>query len=1019
MKKLLTMFLVVLLTSSTHGIFFTAIIDVSAEQGETWPNMDLNGDRKINIYDAVEYMRLHYVGYDHISDTYQWSFADPFDSAMANRIIQDALSVEGIRNKYKDATVANIVGKGIGLKDLNGVVHPINTIKDAAAWVIEMMMKDKSYIMSLLHGPLEWIVNHYPEILSPSEATMFSSDLADYMVQTGEEWLKKLSTTEWEVAKNWKFDTSLSDKLSVYAKRIKLVFKLGTLVDASIKHVLVLWEILNSDTILEMVKTHEYEVEIIKWSVDVAGRFITDALSEVVAAKGAVLLMVGAGLATANPAIAVGVGIAGYIFIKTTVSEMLEAMINWVEDAVTTRSEVLWHINPLFKYINLKLTGDPRRPIRPMKVKIISIADKDGDYIIPWGDGKPGEDVEVSVQNTGVQDINLRVTPTVIPTNWQIDDKQWDLDNYIEFSLKVGEKKSATFHVTSYTKEYNLWDPLHLDGYKIHPGENPGVFYFKFEHDEHLEWWDIGDWFPGGLVRLFDADVSAKFFNYVDFEVVAVAGKLEYERGEIASITVTVKNCRQARTHFSIAIIIRDPHGEWEKYRDQITVVPKDGTLDSGESSDFAASWLVPSDALVGEYQIGVVLWEKLPHVCRFFIDNLEWQQIFSVYQMYIIYPTTSQPADAGDYESPQRINAFVAGLPRYLWVRAFLGINNAPTFVATVGGRKALDVSITSKFGGFGLSILPPSQNDEGLYDLTISAVFGDVSTSATQLKAVKYAKALPTEPILKGLAWLRTSQYSDGSWRNSVGVTALCTLAFLNAGYDETDTTVSKAINYILSNVKPDGSIYITHPTYETSLAMLPLIATRNDAYKTVIENAKNWLVNSQWDEDCLWGSVTKDNWYYGGFGYGWANRPDLSNTQFALLALDAAGLPKNDPLWKKVQVFLHRCQNVNFSIALNIDGEEYKVQPFNHQGGYDGGFIYHPGTSLAGGQKSYGSMTGAGIWGLLLSGVKMDDKRVQAALDWVRNHYTWDGNPGMPDPTSFQYYYYLSMAKALTMT
>jgi hypothetical protein len=98
------------------------------------------------------------------------------------------------------------------------------------------------------------------------------------------------------------------------------------------------------------------------------------------------------------------------------------------------------------------------------------------------------------------------------------------------------------------------------------------------------------------------------------------------------------------------------------------------------------------------------------------------------------------------------------------------------------------------------------------------------------------------------------------------------------------------------------------------------------------------------------------------------------------------------------------------------LNIDGAEYTVQPYNYYGGYDGGFMYYPGVSLAGGQTSYGSMTGAGIWGLLLSGVPKTDPRVVAAINWVKNHYTWDTNPGLGD--SWLYYYYLSMSKALTM-
>lgn len=1002
MKRLLTIFLVAVIIGSTFSALSSTIHCsvrmLNAEADEAWPGTDVNSDGNIDVYDAVEYMRLHYVGYDAISDTYQWSFTDPYDSAMANRVIQDSLSVQGIRNQYKDATVANIVGKAIGLKDLDGVVHPIANVQDAASWVIGMIMRDKTYIMSILHGPLEWIVNNHPEILSVDEASLFSSDLADYMLQIGEEWLQKLSITEWNVARKLQFDSSLSDKLSVYAGRIKLVFQLGAIVDASIKHVLIMWEIMKSDAIMAMVKTHEYGVQICKWIVEVVGKFIADALSDAVAAKAAAMLMVGAGLATANPAIAVGVGVVGYFVISATVSDLLEATFNWVEDMATTRIEVLRRLNPLYKYINLKFTNDANRPIRPMKVKI-TIADKDGDYIIPWGDGKPGEDVEILVQNTGVYDINFRVTPSVIPTDWQIDDKDW-LRDYIEFPLKVGETKSAVFLVTSYTREFDLWGWQ----YVVHQGANPGVFKFKCEHDERLDWWDVGDW---GNVNLFDTDPAQTFYNYVDFEVAAASSKYKYISGETSTIEVNVKSNRVFTTSFLIEVSLRDPNGAWRKYEDKIEVVPGEATLNLGASASFTVTWVVPSDALVGDYQIAVDLLTTGPfHLL--YLDNLEWQTVFSVYQMRIVSPTTSDPADAGDNQAPQQITAFVSGLPSMVWIRAFLGIGDAPTFAATVGGKTAQEVSITWKFAGWGLSIIPPAQDYGGLYDLTIAVTFDDVSTFASQAKAVKYGGALPTEPMQKGLAWLSTQQYGDGSWLDNVGVTGLCTLAFLNAGYDETDATVSKAINYIHSKVHSDGSIYTSYSVYETSIAILPLVATHNEGYALIIENAKNWLVGAQQDEDF---GYTPINPQYGGWTY-WSTKgdPDLSNTQFALMALDAANLPKTDPTWSKAITFTQRCQN---RPASNDQAWAHNTAQPSYN---DGGFIYRPwGWSLAGGTLSYGSMTGAGIWGLLLSGVPKTDEKVMAALDWVTNHYTWDNNPVYG---SRPYYYYLSMSKALTM-
>jgi squalene-hopene/tetraprenyl-beta-curcumene cyclase len=502
-----------------------------------------------------------------------------------------------------------------------------------------------------------------------------------------------------------------------------------------------------------------------------------------------------------------------------------------------------------------------------------------------------------------------------------------------------------------------------------------------------------------------------------DLYITFKPGEFWYKTGETTTTSVQVKNLRSTKITIWLGANFRDPKGEISKYKPQIFINPSYATIDRGQTANFTVTWTPPSDVPVGQYQIALDCWKDSIFTQKY-IDNIEWANVFYIYKLNVLTPTTSNPALAGNPTSPNDIIVSVEWIPQTL-LDPFA--NNKPAFSVEIGqqlGRVESVDSLMSYLGIYTLRVTPPKQTAEGLYDLNVTVKFGNILDSVIEPKTIKYVIAPPTDPIQKGLAWLRTRQNTDGSWQSNVGVTSLAVLAFLNAGYDETDATVSKAINYILSNVKSDGSIYNSYPTYETSLAILPLVTTRNEAYKTIIENAKKWLVNTQWDENCLWGGVSKDSWYYGGWGYGGGQRPDLSNTQFALLALDAAGLPKEDPTWVKAQVFLHRCQNINFPITLNIEGVEYTVRPYNHYGGYDGGFIYLPGSSLAGDQKSYGSMTGAGIWSLLLSGVPKTDPRVVAAISWVRNHYTWDGNPGMPSSTSFQYYYYLSMSKALTM-
>jgi squalene-hopene/tetraprenyl-beta-curcumene cyclase len=269
-------------------------------------------------------------------------------------------------------------------------------------------------------------------------------------------------------------------------------------------------------------------------------------------------------------------------------------------------------------------------------------------------------------------------------------------------------------------------------------------------------------------------------------------------------------------------------------------------------------------------------------------------------------------------------------------------------------------------------------------------------------------------------GLSWLRTSQIEDGSWSYDLGVTSLCVLAFLNAGYDETDGTVANAMDYILQYVQPDGSISSgTYANYYTSTALLALSSTHNSEYDNIIKNAAQFIIDIQLDDSTPLDNykVTKDDWRYGGIGYGGDGRPDLSNTQFALMALHAAEssvteLDIPQEVWDNALVFINRCHN-----NVNYNDQEW-VFDTSRPSYNDGGYIYFPTDqgSLAGGTSSYMSMTGAGIWSAILSGLKPTDGQVQSALNWVYESYTWDENVGFGQKAL--YYSYWTMSRALTI-
>ena len=278
------------------------------------------------------------------------------------------------------------------------------------------------------------------------------------------------------------------------------------------------------------------------------------------------------------------------------------------------------------------------------------------------------------------------------------------------------------------------------------------------------------------------------------------------------------------------------------------------------------------------------------------------------------------------------------------------------------------------------------------------------------------------------RGLAWLMTSQNSNGWWSTAdhPAVTALALTAF---GGDPSDRYSSnrppalvRGYDFILSSAKPDGSIYRTALiNYNTSLSVMALLAARNPAYDPVLRRARGFLVKSQVDLDTP-GKV--DSVFDGGVGYGDKYRhSDMNNTLTALeaiyytrhLAMDQPSGEARDLNWDAAIQFLQNCQN---------------LPAYNHQSWASGdpknrgGFVYYPGQSMAGSEtnpatggvalRSYGSISYAGLLSYIYANLKREDPRVVAVLDWLRRNYTVQENPGL-GPQGLYYYLHL-MTKAL---
>ncbi len=270
----------------------------------------------------------------------------------------------------------------------------------------------------------------------------------------------------------------------------------------------------------------------------------------------------------------------------------------------------------------------------------------------------------------------------------------------------------------------------------------------------------------------------------------------------------------------------------------------------------------------------------------------------------------------------------------------------------------------------------------------------------------------------IKLGLKYLYQQQEDDGSWQHYPGITGLTLSAFLRAhpSISTDEPAIANGFEFLKSCIKPDGSIYLDDMShYNTAICLMAFKDANNPAFAQIIANAEKFLMGEQIDES---EDVDADSLYYGGVGYGGDDRPDLSNLHWAIEAIALDDARQTEPeknltpdekarmeskklFYDKALVFLSRCQNLN-----NVNSENYA--------GNDGGFMYEPGASKAGGTTSYGSMTYAGLKSLIYAKVDKNDERVVAAYDWIKGNYSVETAPGMGNQGLF--YYYQLMAKSL---
>ncbi|MHC5034075.1 MAG: DUF4159 domain-containing protein [Planctomycetota bacterium] len=211
-----------------------------------------------------------------------------------------------------------------------------------------------------------------------------------------------------------------------------------------------------------------------------------------------------------------------------------------------------------------------------------------------------------------------------------------------------------------------------------------------------------------------------------------------------------------------------------------------------------------------------------------------------------------------------------------------------------------------------------------------------------------------------------IRTAQDDAGAltgpsgWAR--GQTALGVLALRAAGVPADDRAITRAVSYLLKRKRGDQ-----YGVYETSLQIMALQSVDSKRFRKEIAAGADYLISAQQAS--------------GGWSYGESGPTDNSNSQFALLGLNAAalsGVEIPDAVWQQAREYFVGGQHPN------------------------GGWSYRARSG-----SSYGSMTAAGVASLYICdlwlhvsggrcGVYPDDRRLRAGLQWLAKNFSVTRNP-----------------------
>ncbi len=221
-----------------------------------------------------------------------------------------------------------------------------------------------------------------------------------------------------------------------------------------------------------------------------------------------------------------------------------------------------------------------------------------------------------------------------------------------------------------------------------------------------------------------------------------------YAPGDSATISIDVENAGVVRTdEFTVGVTVRNK--VYGNTIDASQIVPLTGRLEPKEKEEYTATINIPSTAPRGMYEIAVDCWWDPYNSNHYYLDDLEWRDIFYVGDpaISIDSPTETKKMTVGSYSHP--ISTFTAlinvtdsttGEPIY-------GLSSQ-NFAVHIGSKDAPFISTYNDHTEqYRLLIKPPAQSSGGNYDLKIDLLLNDeVYSSDVEQNSINYSSVEET---------------------------------------------------------------------------------------------------------------------------------------------------------------------------------------------------------------------------------------------------------------------------------